>query len=139
MSTDKLIAEARELSQMLIEAAELSKETFSQIASEVGIPVQLARAICLLEKSAPMSELANKLSCDKSYITPLADQMESLGLIERVPGEDRRIKLLELTPKGKRVRKQLSDRISKQSPVMVSLSESDRAVFEKMLRQILEN
>jgi DNA-binding MarR family transcriptional regulator len=97
MSEDKFLAEARELSQMMIDAADLSKDIFANIAQELNVPVSLARAICLLENPAPMTELAARLSCDKSYITSLADQMEGLGLINRVPGADRRTKLLELT------------------------------------------
>jgi DNA-binding MarR family transcriptional regulator len=138
MTTEKQLAQARELSHMLREAADHAKDVFSQIAADLGIPVQVARAVSMLEKSTPMSELANVFSCDKSYITALADQMECLGLIERVPGEDRRIKLLELTTRGKAIRSQLSDRVAKQSPVMLALSESERVEFEKMLVRILE-
>ena len=138
MSVDKRLAEARRLSQMLLDAAELSKNRFAQIADEIGVPVHLARAICLLETAAPMTELASKLACDKSYITPLADQMEKLGLVDRVADvKDRRIKLLELTAKGRLVRERLGERVAQLSPVMVSLTASERANLEKMLMQIL--
>lgn len=139
MSADKTLAEARELSQLMIDAADLSKDVFSNIAQELNIPVSLARAICLLETPAPMTELAARLSCDKSYITPLADQMESLGLINRVPGADRRTKLLELTPKGKAVRKSLGEKVAEFSPVMVALNAAERAIFVKLLAKIVKS
>jgi DNA-binding MarR family transcriptional regulator len=138
MSIGKSLAEARELSQLMIDAADLSKDVFSNIAQELNIPVSLARAICLLETPAPMTELAARLACDKSYITPLADQMESLGLINRVPGADRRTKLLELTPKGKAVRKSLGEKVAEFSPVMVALNSAERATFMKLLAKIVK-
>jgi len=139
MSEDKFLAEARELSQMMIDAADLSKDIFANIAQELNVPVSLARAICLLENPAPMTELATRLACDKSYITSLADQMELLGLINRVPGADRRTKLLELTPKGKLVRKSLGEKVAQFSPVMVALNPSERATFEKLLAKIVKS
>lgn len=137
MSTDKTLADARRISQMLIDAADLSKDVFANIANELNVPVQLARALCLLEKAAPMTELATKLACDKSYITPLADQLEALGLINRVPGADRRTKLLQLTPKGEQLREQLGAKVASFSPVTVALSADERAVFELMLQKVL--
>ena len=139
MSEDKFLAEARELSQMMIDAADFSKDIFANIAQELNVPVSLARAICLLETPSPMTELAARLSCDKSYITSLADQMEGLGLINRVPGADRRTKLLELTPKGRAVRKSLGEKVAEFSPVMVALNAAERQTFEKLLAKIVKS
>ena len=138
MSTDKALAEARELSHLMIDAADLSQDVFANIARELNIQVSLAKAICLLETPVPMTELAARLACDKSYITPLADQMESLGLINRVPGADRRTKLLELTPKGKAMRISLGEKVAEFSPAMVALNAAERAIFLKLLIKIVK-
>ena len=138
MTTDKALAEARELSHLMIDAADLSQDVFANIAQELNIQVSLAKAICLLETPVPMTELAARLSCDKSYITPLADQMESLGLINRVPGADRRTKLLELTPKGKAMRISLGEKVAEFSPAMVALTAAERAIFLKLLIKIVK-
>ena len=84
-----------------------------------------------------MTELAAKMSCDKSYVTPLADQLELLGLINRVPGADRRTKLLQLTPKGEKLREQLGEKVAAFSPVTVALGQKERVAFEAMLQKIL--
>ena len=137
MSTNRALADARRISQLLIEVADLSKDVFANIAAELNVPVQLAKALCLLETAAPMTELATKLSCDKSYVTPLADQLESLGLINRVPGADRRTKLLQLTPKGEKLRQQLGEKVAAFSPATVALSQRELVAFEAMLQKIL--
>src|SRR5712692_10857035 len=56
----------------------------------------------------PMSRLADTLSCDASNVTGLVDRLESRGLVRRQSSpQDRRVKMLQLTPAGKRLRVQL--------------------------------
>src|SRR6266849_5050764 len=60
----------------------------------------------------PMSRLADTLSCDASNVTGLVDRLESRGLVRRRPSpRDRRVKALQLTPTGSRVRTQLLRRM----------------------------
>ncbi len=139
MTSQSHLTTARHLSQLLISAADLSREIFADIANEIGVPVHIARALCALEDAAPMSDLATALACDKSYITPLADDMESLDLVKRVPGTDRRTKLLALTTKGFSVREAMEVQIARRSPVMASLSEPDRAALEGILRRLVSS
>src|SRR5678815_2125136 len=86
---------------------------FSQRAGLPGLAAEfeLSPAQChvlhLLEPGHPiaMGELAETLSCDKSNVTGLVDRLESKGLIQRQPSaEDRRLKVLNLTPAGARLR-----------------------------------
>lgn len=136
MTSRTQLLEARRLAQLLLSATELSREIFAEIAGEIGVPVQVARALCLLEGDISMSELATKFTCDKSYITPLADQMEEMGLVERVPGPDRRTKLLTLTDHGGNVQAQLENQIARRSPVMVSLTSTERTTLGHLLEKI---
>src|SRR5436309_2716928 len=56
----------------------------------------------------PMSRLAGTLSCDASNVTGLVDRLESRGLVRRQSSpEDRRVKVLQLTATGARLRTQL--------------------------------
>ncbi len=137
MNEENPLEVARDLSQLLLAAADLSREVFAEIARDLDVSVQHARALCLLDGTAPMAELATKLACDKSYVTVLTDQMEGLDLVKRILGIDRRFKLLELTPKGTALRQELEYRIALQSPVMVSLSALERGALERLLAKIL--
>src|SRR5437868_3482773 len=61
----------------------------------------------------PMSRLADTLSCDASNVTGLVDRLESRGLVRRQPSpQDRRVKVLQLTPTGARLRTHLLRRMT---------------------------
>src|SRR5580704_11611310 len=83
----------------------------------------------------PMSRLAETLSCDASNVTGLVDRLESRGLVQRRPSAgDRRVKVLQLTPAGSRLRAQLLRRMTGQSVPLSRLS----AEQQRALVQILE-
>ena len=137
MNEQAPLAVARRLSQLLLASADLSRKVFADIAEEVGVHVPVARALCALEGVAPMAELATTLACDKSYVTPLVGQMESLSLVTRMAGEDRRVKLLKLTARGEGIRESMEQKIAALSPVMVSLDREERVELERLLAKIL--
>src|SRR5262245_18401484 len=61
------------------------------------------------ERPQAMSALADMLICDASNVTGLVDKLESRGLIVRQSAEnDRRIKMLAVTPKGRELRERLN-------------------------------
>ncbi|MFF2246194.1 MarR family winged helix-turn-helix transcriptional regulator [Arthrobacter sp. NPDC058130] len=128
--------ESRRLSQLLVAVAEQAKANFAQSIAPFGIPVHLARAVLLLDSPAPMRELANGLACDRSYITSLADQLEERGLIARVQGDDRRIKLLALTEAGTTLRDQMSDAVARHSLVLQRLTSEQRAELAPILKTL---
>ena len=131
-----LLTESRNLSELLLSSSDLAREVFAQIASSLKVPVPVARALCLLEKPEPMSWLAVKLRCDKSYVTPLTDQMEQLGFVRRVPGADRRTKKIELTESGQAARNKLEAEITKRSPMMMKLTKSERQILRELLEKV---
>ncbi|WP_062521926.1 MarR family winged helix-turn-helix transcriptional regulator [Demequina silvatica] len=133
------IAEAHQLSQLLVDAAAQSKAGFTAIAGELGLPVALARAVLQLEDPMPMRALADLLSCDRSYVTALADQLEEHGLATRESGADRRIKQLQLTPAGQSIRSRLTRAVERSSPVMLRLSPDDRAALIPLLEKLVGN
>ncbi len=72
--------------------------------SEREIGYTHARALHLLDCKGPqiMSELGDDLGITPRYVTVLIDQMESSGLVRRLPHpNDRRATLIELTDTGR--------------------------------------
>jgi DNA-binding MarR family transcriptional regulator len=136
-SADELMIEARRVSGLLVRVAELAKAEFVASVGEFGIPFHLARAIMQLDAPAPMRELADSLACDRSYVTGIADQLEERGLVSRVPGGDRRVKLLELTPKGRALRGAISDAVAGSSMVLQRLTFEERRALEPILLKLL--
>ncbi len=131
-----LLSESRSLSELLLSTSDLAREVFAEISAGLEVPVSVARALCTLEKSESMSGLAVKLRCDKSYITPLTDQMEALGFVNRVQGPDRRTKMIELTKKGEVARNKLEEEIAKLSPMMNRLTKAERQTLRALLEKV---
>ena len=90
-------------------------------------------------KPLPMKQLAASLSCDASNVTGLVDRLESRGLVRRLPGrDDRRVKELDLTPTGARLRAELVARMSTPPPALARLSARDQRELERILSRLLE-
>lgn len=135
---EERLAESRRLSQLLIDIANQAKVDFAETVAPFGLPVHLARAILMLDSPSPMGDLADQLACDPSYITGLADKLEDRGLAERLPGEDRRVKLLALTQAGATLRSGLSDAVAENALVLRRLTETERATLAPLLEKLLD-
>jgi DNA-binding MarR family transcriptional regulator len=100
-------------------------------------PVQ-CHVLHLIEPGRPlaMSRLAATLSCDASNVTGLVDRLEARGLVLRRPSpSDRRVKVLDLTPTGSRLRAQLLRRM----PLPLSrLSLREQRALVKMLERLVD-
>ncbi len=113
------------------------------LACEAGLglsPVQ-CHVLALIEPGRPMSmsRLARRLSCDASNVTGLVDRLESRGLLARRPSPaDRRVKQLDLTPAGARLRMQLLRRMS-QAPLPVErLTGREQRALVRILEKLLD-
>ena len=131
-------AEARRLSRLLVSAAEQAKLRFTAAVEPLGLPVQLARTLLALEAQATMGELADQLGFDPSYITGLADQLEGRGLIERVPGADRRVKILQLTADGRERREQVFAAVNSNLTITQRFTAEERATLAELLERLIE-
>ena len=87
----------------------------------------------------PMGQLAGALSCDASNVTGLVDRLASRGLIQRSPSaEDRRVKVISLTPLGARLRAALIERMTAAPPTLAKLSAEDQRILVRLLRRLVE-
>ena len=132
------LAEAHGLSARLFQVIDRMRSDFAAVASEFGLTPLQARAILQLEEPQPMRGLADHLACEPSNVTGLADRLEASGLVERVAGQDRRVKLLQLTAKGTRLRNQLAARVAAGSTVTAKLSPSERRTLSRLLDRLLD-
>src|SRR5689334_17024365 len=80
-------------------AADLSLRPFG-LTEATWLPlVHIARA-----PAAPrQKDLAASMSLDGSSVVRLLDNLEAAGLIQRKEGEDRRAKIITLTPRGRAI------------------------------------
>jgi len=111
------------------------------VFTELGLAPMQAQALIGLEPGVPlaMSALAERMHCDNSNVTGIADRLEAAGAIERRPAEhDRRVKTLVLTPEGERLRAEVERRMSEPPPAIATLSEADAEKLRDILRRATE-
>jgi DNA-binding MarR family transcriptional regulator len=87
----------------------------------------------------PMGRLAAALQCDPSNVTGLVDRLESRGVIRRRPSpDDRRVKVLDLTAAGSRLRADLLQRMTRQPHPLARLSPREHRALVRMLEKLLD-
>ena len=86
-----------------------------------------------------MGRLAQSLACDASNVTGLVDRLESRGLVRRRPSpEDRRVKVLDLTPAGARLRSIVLERMSRPPENLNRLSADEQRALVRILRRLMD-
>jgi MarR family transcriptional regulator, organic hydroperoxide resistance regulator len=111
------------------------------LAAELELSPAQCHVLHLIEpqRPIPMGRLAETLACDASNVTGLVDRLESRGLVRRRPSaEDRRVKVLVLTPTGARLRALLVDRMTAAPAALERLSLREQRALVRLLRRLLE-
>ena len=109
------------------------------IASGFGIAPHDLLALFKLEGGLPMKELAQRMGCDASFVTAIADTLEQRGFIRREPGQrDRRVKNLLLTPEGCVAKERMFEQLAAKMPWSYALDDSERACLLTLLRKMLD-
>src|SRR5947207_13322967 len=109
--------------------------------AQLGLSFSQAHALRLLdpETPMPMSALAERLFCDASNVTGLADRLESRGLVRRQSAEgDRRIKALTITPAGIALRKRVLAIMTEPPAAIAALSNEDKEALRDILARAVE-
>jgi DNA-binding MarR family transcriptional regulator len=106
------------------------------LARELGLRPPAFGAMRLLDEPRTMSEIAAVLHCDNSNVTGIVDGLEEKGLATRQPSPaDRRVKLIALTPEGRKLRARLQRAVEKPPPWLERLSEEDRRTLRDLLQR----
>ncbi|GAA3013104.1 MarR family transcriptional regulator [Streptosporangium longisporum] len=103
----------------------------------VALGLTSAQATALRELTGPMTmtELAERMGCEPSNATFVADKLEKLGLLERRPhATDRRAKQLVLTREGTALRERLLDLLVRDSP-LAGLTQQEQDVLHGLLHR----
>ena len=89
--------------------------------------------------SIPMRDLSGRIGCDPSYVTGIADRLEALGLVQRLPStDDRRVKLLVVTDEGFAMRAQLVDEVNGVTPGFSALTPPEQECLLGLLTKVLD-
>ena len=127
--------------QLLVRFLFSHRASLPPIAAELELSPAQCHVLHLIEpgRPIPMRELAETLACDASNVTGLVDRLESRGLVQRRPStEDRRVRVLGLTPTGSRLRAMLLARMAAPPETLGRLSVEEQRALVKLLRRLLE-
>ncbi len=93
------------------------------LAKSLGIPVFVIKALHMLDTPLAMKDLGRRMHCDPSFITSIADTLET----READRGDRRVKRLVLTPAGAELKGRIEDELLSRTPWRQALTPEQRA------------
>lgn len=108
------------------------------VIGDYGLSAMQLRALCVIMPHEPksMRDVAERIGCAPSNLTGVADHLESRKLVVRMnKAEDRRTKMLSLTPAGVALRAKVLSRFSEPAPWMLALSPEEQRQLLAILQK----
>jgi len=110
-----------------------------QLSQRYQVPVSAMKALRRLDTPVAMKDLGQRLHCDPSFVTMIADALEQRGLAKREPNPaDRRIKNLALTDRGLEIKAAMEREVLGQMPWAHALDRSEREQFLELVRKMCQ-
>jgi DNA-binding MarR family transcriptional regulator len=132
-------AQNRDILDALTTLIKRAEPVWHSIAGGFGVAPPDLLAMFKLEGGLAMKELAQRLGCDASFVTAIADNLEKRGYVHREPSQrDRRIKNLVLTPEGLAAKERLMAQLAAKMPWCYALDDDERRCFLGLLRKMLD-
>ena len=136
MTTDKAGREqtARRAWQAMADLV-LDNERRREVSDELGMSFGKIKALRrIASRPMPMRELAALLVQDPPNLTPVVDDLERLGLVERQPHPtDRRVKLVAATAKGKALARRAEAILARPPDGLTDLPPEDLAALARIV------
>ncbi len=134
---DPNAAARAEVVELLFAYVDRLRTHFEDVAEVKGLTPVQAKVLMFLDEPSPMSRMAESLCCDPSNITGVVDRLEERGLLAREEApEDRRVKNLQVTAAGRRVRDAFTLSLFSDVPGMKGLSPAQVADLHRMLARL---
>jgi DNA-binding MarR family transcriptional regulator len=116
------------LLRAVFELAGLLRVRAQGIGKDLALAPPVAMALAQISGTISMRELGQRLGCERSFITVIADELERRALVQReLDRTDRRVKNLVLTAEGAALRARLDAEFFAQLPWQRALDEDQRA------------
>src|SRR5437016_14445017 len=140
--TKARVGPAYEAQKFFFELGMVQRTKVGARLAELGLSFSQAHALRILDpdEPMPMSAHAERLFCDASNVTGIADRLEARGLVQResLVG-DRRVKALTITPSGMKLRKQVLELMSQPPDAIAALSDADQRALRDILARAVEH
>ena len=126
----------------LLQVAFRAKHGLMKLAENHDLTVVQLHALGVLNpgESIPMNRLSCVLLCDASNVTGIVDRLLAAEYIERKENpDDRRVKMISLTPQGEALRLQFFDELHDyELPEFARLTPTERDGLKRVLQIILQ-
>ncbi|MGH3235615.1 MAG: MarR family winged helix-turn-helix transcriptional regulator [Streptosporangiaceae bacterium] len=130
----------QQISEALTEIIKCAHDLGQSIATEFGLTGSDAMALFKLDAPMTMKELGQRMGCDPSFITTIADALERHGLARREASlRDRRSKNIVLTPEGVTVRDRICHELQARAPWCTTLDTGERRCLLGLMRKMLRS
>ncbi len=132
-----------QLDQDILDAmATLIRLMFAQgerIAGQYAVPLFCIKALHILDSSMTMKELGQRMKCDPSFVTAIADTLEKNGLARREPSAaDRRVKNLVLSAAGIELKRQVEIEMVASMPWSRALDTAEQESFLALIHKLID-
>jgi DNA-binding MarR family transcriptional regulator len=115
------------------------KRHMAKLASEFDLAPAQIQLLMHLDHSRSMSELAEALACDASYVTGVVDKLEAKRVAHRIPStSDRRVRIIALTESGAALRAALIAKLSEAPPFIAALPKADKQALRDIFLRAAE-
>ena len=128
------------LVDLTLALANLTEVLITDVVDELDLTRPLADALWQLDPASEpptMGRLAARLGCDPSTVTFLAARLEEKGLAtRRVNPDNRRVRTVHLTERGRDARRKLVDAMATRSPVAKLHPTAQRQLRQLLLQAV---
>ncbi len=108
-----------------------------RLAKDCEVPTFFIKALHLIDGPLAMKELGQRMHCDPSFVTNIADMLEKRGLAVRESDPaDRRVKRLVLTSAGVEMKQRVERAMVDRSPWRQALTPEERATLISLIHKM---
>jgi MarR family transcriptional regulator, transcriptional regulator for hemolysin len=114
----------------------------NQLLEPHGLSYSLWQVIFYIEREGPSTlvEISNYYEVEKPSITRRVHRLEEQGLVEQIPGKDRRVKVIKLTETGAAVYRECREKISGlEREVMEGIGQGEQELLHRLLPEVRKN
>lgn len=114
----------------------------NQLLEPYGLSYSLWQVIFYIEREGPSTlvEISTYYGVEKPSITRRVHRLEKQGLVEQIPGKDRRVKVIRLTEEGASVYRECRENISGlESEVMEGIGNAEQELLHRLLPEVRKN
>ena len=127
--------------RLIMKVGEQHMEAASERLAAMGLSPVMGHFLDELARMepGPMSQLVSRMDVDPGWVTDIVDRLEQRGDVVRKPSlDDRRVKILELTDKGRETWRRMDDAIAAPPPELAELRGGEAKILLRVAERLAD-